>query len=212
MLRRTVLSAVLGLVLTGAAFAQEATAPAPTAVPPPAQPAAPPAPRVTLTTTMGTIVVTLDSVGAPKTTAHMLRLFRLQHYVGAGIFRIEPGFLIQLGSQRGDLSYIPLPPHTGPVPLETATTRHQRGAVALAHGDDPNSGNSSWYFDLAANDSLNAKPDAAPNTTGYAVFGQVTEGMDVLDRIATVPLDPTRGPFPGKLPKTPIVITAVKVE
>ena len=105
-----------------------------------------------------------------------------------------------------------MPPHTGPVQLETATTHHQRGAVALAHGDDPNSGNSSWYFDLADNTSLNAKPDAAPNTTGYAVFGQVTAGMDVLDRIAAVELDPTRGPFPGKLPKTPIVITAVKVE
>lgn len=199
MLRRLVLACVAAFAVAGVAVAQE----------PPAAPKPPP--RAVLDTTMGSITITLDPVGAPKTTAHMLRLFRLRHYVGAAIFRVEPGFLIQLGDQRADLSYIPLPPRTGPVPLETATNRHKRGAVALAHGDDPNSGISSFYFDLADNESLNAKPDAPPNMTGYAVFGQVTEGMDVLDRIAAVELDPVRGPFPGKLPKTPIVITGVRV-
>lgn len=198
MLRRALLSAGLCLALAGVAVAQTS-------------PASPPAaPRITLTTTMGAVEITLDPVNAPLTSAHMLRLFKSRHYVGAAIFRVEPGFLIQLGDLDANLVYRRPPVMT--VPLETANTRHARGAVALAHGDDPNSGQSSFYFDLAPNASLNADPNAPPNTTGYAVFGHVTAGMEVLDAIAQVERDPARGPFPGKLPKTPIVITAVKVE
>ena len=141
----------------------------------------------------------------------MLRLFRTRHYVGAGIFRVEPGFLIQLGDLDRNLVYRQ-PPYTATVPLETENNRHVRGGVALAHGDDPDSGRSSFYFELADNPHLNATPGAAANTTGFAVFGKVVAGMDVLDRIAAVALDPAKGPFPGKLPATPIVITAVRVE
>ncbi|KAF0182148.1 MAG: peptidylprolyl isomerase [Hyphomonadaceae bacterium] len=197
MLRRAVLSACLVLSLAGAAFAQETPPPAP--------------PRVTIETTMGAVTFEMDTAGAPKTSAHMLRLFRTRHYVGAGIFRVEPGFLIQLGDLDRNLVYRQ-PPYTATVPLETENNRHMRGGVALAHGDDPNSGRSSFYFELADNPHLNATPGAAPNTTGFAVFGKVVEGMDVLDRIAAVELDPAKGPFPGKLPATPIVITAVRVE
>jgi cyclophilin family peptidyl-prolyl cis-trans isomerase len=200
MLRRALIAAGLAFAVAGVAVAQE-----PAATPPP-----PPAPRVTLETTMGAITFEMDMVGAPKTSAHMLRLFRTRHYVGAGVFRVEPGFLIQLGDLDGNLVYRH-PPYTATVPLETATNRHFRGAVALAHGDDPNSGRSSFYFDLAENAGLNAKPGAPPNTTGFAVFGKVAEGMDVLDRIAAVERDPTKGPFPGMLPKTPITITRVRV-
>jgi cyclophilin family peptidyl-prolyl cis-trans isomerase len=168
-----------------------------------------PAPKVTLETSMGAIEITLDPVGAPKTSAHMLRLFKTTHYVGASMFRVEPGFLIQLGDLDADLVY--RRPPIGKVPLETATNRHKRGAVALARDEDPNSGRSSFYFDLAANPHLNADPKAPPNTTGYAVFGQVTKGMDVLDRMAKVERDPEGGPYPGALPKTPIVVTKITV-
>lgn len=191
MLRR----AILALALFALAAPAAAQTPAP--------------PRVTIETTMGTIEITLDPVGAPLTSAHMLRLFRTRHYVGAAIFRVEPGYLIQLGDLDAMLEY--RRPPVGTVPLETATTSHRRGAVALARGDDPGSGQSSFYFDLADNANLNADPGAPPNTTGYAVFGHVSAGMDVLDRIAAVERDPVRGPFPGKLPRTPIVVTAVRV-
>ncbi len=194
MLRRAVLAACLSIALAGAADAQ----------------VAPPAPRVTFETTMGAITITLDPVGAPLTSAHMLRLFRSRHYIGAAIFRVEPGFLIQLGDLDANLNHRYPPP--GRVALETANTRHARGTVSLAREDDPGSGKSSFYFDLAANRHLNADPNAPPNTTGYTAFGRVTAGMSVLDRIAAVERDPTAGPYPGKLPKTPIVITAVKVE
>jgi cyclophilin family peptidyl-prolyl cis-trans isomerase len=166
-------------------------------------------PRVILDTSMGVIELTMDPVGAPKTTAHMLRLFQSRHYVGAAIFRVEPGFLIQLGDLDADLKH--RWPPGGTVELETVNNRHFRGAVALAHGEDPNSGQSSFYFDLAENASLNADPDAPPNTTGFAVFARVSQGMEVLDAIAAVERDPTRGPFPGMLPQVPIVIRAVRV-
>lgn len=196
MLRRAVLSACLFISLAAAAVAQE--------TPPPA------APRVTIETTMGAVTIELDTAGAPLTSAHMLRVFKSRHYIGASIFRIEPGFLIQLGDLDRNLVY--RRPPVGTVPLETATNRHARGTVGLAHGDDPDSGQSSFYFDLADNAGLNAMPGAAPNTTGFSAFGRVVAGMDVLDRIAAVELDPAKGPFPGRLPATPIVITAVRVE
>lgn len=199
--RRTVLLTIAGAGVAGAAFGQ---------TPPP-----PPAPKVTLTTTMGVIEITLDPVGAPLTSAHMLRLFQSGHYVGKAVYRIEPGFIVQLGDLDADWKHhwppAPYPPGLT-VPLETAANRHARGTVSLARADDPNSGMSTFYFDLAENASLNATPGAPPNTTGYATFGRVTAGMDVVDAIAAVPRAPTGGPFPGKAPAAPITILAVATD
>lgn len=204
MRRRSALIALAGLVL-----AQTASAQSP-AGPPPAPASPPPAPKVTLTTTMGVVEIALDPVGAPKTSAHMLRLFQSGHYAGAAVYRIEPGFLIQLGDL--DASWKHRWPPGGTVELETANNRHGRGTVSLARGDDPNSGQSTFYFDLGENSSLNATPGAVPNTTGYATFGRVTSGMEVLDAIAALPRAPTGGPFPGKAPVTPITILSVTTD
>jgi cyclophilin family peptidyl-prolyl cis-trans isomerase len=177
--------------------------------------AAPIAPKVTLTTTMGVIEITLDPVGAPKTSAHMLRLFQSTHYVGAAVYRIEPGFLIQLGDLDASWKHRWLPAPIAPnttVELETANTKHGRGTVSLARADAPNSGQSTFYFDLGENASLNATAGAPPNTTGYATFGRVTAGMEVLDAIGAAPRAPTGGPFPGKAPLVPITITAVRTD
>ncbi len=179
------------------------------------QPSPPPAtpqwtgPEVTLQTTMGDIVVTLDTVGAPKTAAQFLGLVKSGHYNGAAFYRIEPGYLIQLGDLDAKGEY--RAPKLPPVELETATNRHTRGAVALAHADEPDSGQSTFYIDLAENANLNATPGAPPNTTGYAVFGHVTSGMDVADAIAAVELAPEGGPFTGKLPKVPVVVNTALV-
>jgi peptidyl-prolyl cis-trans isomerase A (cyclophilin A) len=197
MLRRALSAAILIAALAGAASAQEGAQ------------VEPAAPRVTLHTTMGEVEITLDPIGAPKTSAHMLRLFKGKHYAGASVFRVEKDYLIQMGDLDIDLNY--RRPPIGYVELETANNSHGRGKVALARDDAPNSGRSSFYIDLAKNSHLNADPAAAPNTTGYAVFGRVTKGMDVVDAIARVELDAEKGPFPGKLPKTPIVIQRVTV-
>jgi peptidyl-prolyl cis-trans isomerase B (cyclophilin B) len=205
MKRCTILTLVSGLMLAGTALAQIPASP----VPPPV------APKVTLTTTMGIIEITLDPVGAPKTSAHMLRLFRSTQYVGAAVYRIEPGFVIQLGDLDSTWKHrwppAPIVPNTT-VELETATNKHARGTVSLARADAPNSGQSTFYFDMGDNASLNATAGAPPNTTGYATFGRVTAGMEVLDAIAAVPRAPTGGPFPGKAPLVPITITAVKTD
>lgn len=202
--RSVIFGATLALGLSGAAWAQETTVPQ-------IIPEAPPltGPVVTLNTTMGEIVIKLDPVGAPKTAAQFLGLVKTKHYDGAAVYRIEPGFIIQLGDLDQKLEY--RAPKLPPVELETATNKHVRGAVALAHAEDPNSGQSTFYIDLDDNPSLNATQGAAPNTTGYAVFGHIIKGLDVVDAIAAVELAPEGGPFPGKLPKGPVVVTTAVV-
>lgn len=166
-------------------------------------------PEVTLQTSLGDIVIILDTVGAPRTSAQFLGLAKSGHYDGALFYRVEPGFLIQLGDLDAKQQY--RAPKLPPVPLETASNRHSLGAVGLAHADDPNSGQSTFYIDLAENSGLNADPAAAPNTTGYAAFGHVTAGMKVAEAIAGAELAPEGGPFPGKLPKAAIVVTRALV-
>lgn len=166
-------------------------------------------PEVTLQTTMGDIVITLDTVGAPKTAAQFIGLVKSGHYDGAAFYRIEPGFLIQLGDVDANDKY--RAPKLPPVPLETENNKHTRGAVGLARGDETNSGQSTFYIDLAENTHLSATPGAAPNTTGYAAFGHVAAGMSVAEAISGVELLPEGGPFPGKLPKVPVVVTKAVV-
>lgn len=194
-MKRFLLPTMLALVMVAPALAQETPSPS--------------GPVITLETTMGNIEITLDPIGAPKTAAHFKGLVEKKYFDGAAVYRIEPGFVVQLGELDEKLNWRepPLPQ----VELETATNHHSRGAVALAHGDDPNSGHATFYFDLAENSGLDASSGAPPNTTGYAVFGHVTAGMDVVDTIAGVELAPEGGPFPGKLPKTPVVVTKAEV-
>ena len=206
-MKRLLLAAGMVFALTGAAMAQETTVPeTPPAATQEVAPAAPQwtGPEVTLQTSMGDIVITLDEVGAPKTAAQFLGLVKSGHYNGASFYRIEPGFVIQLGDLDAKLAY--RAPKLKTVQLETATNSHALGVVALAHAEDPDSGQSTFYIDMGENAGLNATPGAPPNTTGYAVFGHVTAGMDVAKAIEAVELAPEGGPFPGKLPKTPVVV------
>jgi cyclophilin family peptidyl-prolyl cis-trans isomerase len=164
---------------------------------------------VTLQTSLGDIVVVLDTVGAPKTSAQFLKLVRSGHYNGSAFYRIEKGFVIQFGDLDAKLKYRPA--NLPNVPLETANNQHSRGALSLARADEPGSGHSTIFISLGENSGLDAKADAPPNTTGYAVFGHVVSGMDVVDAIAAVELAPEGGPFPGKLPKEPVVVKRAAV-
>jgi cyclophilin family peptidyl-prolyl cis-trans isomerase len=226
-MKRFLVAAVLALAFASPAMAQEggqagqppaeATAPAEApaiveaAAPAPEEAAAPvwTGPEVTLQTSLGDIVVVLDTVGAPKTAAQFLKLVRNGHYNGSAFYRIEKGFVIQFGDLDAKLKYRPA--NLPNVPLETANNKHSRGALSLARADEPGSGQSTIFISLGENSGLDAKADAPPNTTGYAVFGHVVSGMEIVDAIAAVELDPDAGPFPGKLPKEPVLLKKATV-
>ncbi len=165
-----------------------------------------PGPKVLLSTTMGDITLQMDQVHAPQTVANFLRYAQEGHFDGTVIYRVVPGFVIQAGSWTADVKYRPV--HDG-VPLETGLP-HKRGAVAMARGDATDSGTAEFFIDLDTNGALNANPAAPPNTTGYAVFGEVIAGMDVIDKIAAVPLG-DNGPMKGAAPVDPITIVKVAV-
>jgi cyclophilin family peptidyl-prolyl cis-trans isomerase len=128
------------------------------------------------------------------------------------IYRIVPGYVIQTGSFGADLKWRPL---GAGIPLETAGgLSNKRGTVAMAREIKPtNSAKAEFFFNLADTNAsaLDPKPGDAPNTTGFAVFGKVISGQDVLDAIALVPLGGMKGSFPTAYPMTPIVIKKVTV-
>lgn len=214
------IACLVTIFLSAGAWSQEqpqpqgdAGAPPPAALP--EQPPAPPplpiptGPEVKIVTSLGTISLTLYSEQAPATTRNFLRYAREGHFNGTAVYRVVPRFVIQMGSIDARGQGRPL--HK-PVPLETATgLRNVRGTVAMARADAPATGTAEFFINLGENLPLDPTAGTKPNTTGYAVFAQVTGGMDVLDAIAAVPLGGGYGPFGDAAPKKPIIIRTVTV-
>ena len=115
-----------------------------------------------------------------------------------------PGFVIQAGSWDADVKFRAV--HDA-IPLESGQ-HNLRGTVAMARANEPASANAEFFINLADNPALDANPAAPANTTGYAVFASVIAGMDVVDKIAGVPLG-DHGPMPGAAPVDPITIVKV---
>jgi cyclophilin family peptidyl-prolyl cis-trans isomerase len=172
----------------GGAFAQEPTV------------------KVSMQTSMGEIVLELDREHAPATVENFLRYAKEGHFDGTIFYRIEPGFVIQAGSQGADGGGRAV--HE-PIPLEANNgLKNVRGAISMARDAEPRSAQAEFFIVLADNPGLDPTPDDMENKTGYAVFGHVIMGMDVVDAIAGVPLGGP-GPFPGRAPLTPILINNV---
>ena len=166
------------------------------------------APKVSFQTSLGEIIFELDREHAPVTVANFLGYVREGHFDGTVFYRVVPGFVIQAGSF--DAEGKPRGVHD-PIPLETATTSsNARGTMAMGHGDDPNSARAEFFINLADNKAIDRQPDDFENKTGFAVFGHVVTGMDVVDAIAALPLGGP-GPFPGAAPLTPVVIQKASV-
>jgi cyclophilin family peptidyl-prolyl cis-trans isomerase len=166
------------------------------------------APKVLFQTNLGEIIFELDREHAPATVANFLRYVTEGHFDGTVFYRVVPGFVIQAGSF--DAEGKPRGVHD-PIPLETATTAsNARGTMAMGHGDDPNSARAEFFINLVDNKAIDRQPDDFDNKTGYAVFGHVASGMDVVDAIAALPLGGV-GPFPGAAPLTPAVIQKASV-
>jgi peptidyl-prolyl cis-trans isomerase A (cyclophilin A) len=182
--------------------ADQAPAPAPAAAPvnPPMT-----GPQLLIATSMGDITLQLDSVRAPKSVANVLRYVREKHYDGTAMYRVVKGFVIQMGSFDAKGQGRGIDP--GPVPLEAGNGLiHAKGAVALAHGDDPNSAAADFFIDVDDNPAL----DKSDNSVGYAVFGQVSAGMDVVNQISQVAVG-DNGPMKGQAPVDPILIKRVSI-
>lgn len=160
-------------------------------------------PRVLLSTSMGDITLALDRAHAPATVDNFLRYANEGHYDGTLIYRVVPGFVVQAGSFDSPTHARPV---HDPIPLEAANgLTNLRGTVAMAREDSPNSATAEFFINLADNPRLDHHSDDPGNATGYAVFGRVISGMDVVDKIAAVPLG-DNGPMPGAAPVEPILI------
>lgn len=139
-----------------------------------------PRPRVRLVTSKGTIVVELDREKAPITVSNFLRYVEDGFYDGTIFHRVVPDFVIQGGGFTPDLTRKDTRP---PIINESNNgLSNLRGTIAMARTNDPDSATSQFYINLVDNTSL----DYAPDRPGYAVFGRVIEGMDVVDAIAAV--------------------------
>lgn len=166
------------------------------------------APKVLIETSLGNITLELDRVHAPLTVDNFLRYVNEGHFDGTVVYRVVPGFVIQAGSWDADMHARPA---HDPITLEANNgLSNVRGSVAMARRDDPASATAEFFIDLADNLTLDHQPTDTGNSTGYAVFGKVIAGMDVVDKIAAVPLG-DHGPMPGAAPVDPIVIRKASV-
>jgi cyclophilin family peptidyl-prolyl cis-trans isomerase len=187
------------------ALAEDPAPPAPDATTP-APPETVVGPKVLIATSFGDITLRLNQSRAPLTVANFLRYAKEGHFDGTVVYRVVPAFVIQAGSWTADVKYRSV--HDG-VPLETGLP-NKRGSIAMARGDATDSGTAEFFINLTDNGPLDANPAAPPNTTGYAVFGEVIAGMDVVDKISAVPRG-DNGPMKGAAPVDPITIVKVEV-
>ena len=162
-------------------------------------------PQVRVTTNMGEFVIETRPERAPLTTTNFLRYVREGFYSGTLIHRAVANFVIQGGGH--DATTMKLKPTRDNIFNESGNgLQNKRGAVGLARGTAPHSGNAQFYVNLVDN------PDLDPVATrwGYAVFGKVVQGMDVVDRIGEVPTGAV-GEFTKDAPLKPVIIEKIEI-
>jgi peptidyl-prolyl cis-trans isomerase A (cyclophilin A) len=175
-----------------------------------AKPAAPPAPgtpaaspQVQVVTSMGNFTIELNAERAPLTVAHFLKYVDQGHYTGTIFHRVVANFVIQGGGFDSDNKLRPAP---AKVVNESGNgLTNQRGTVGMARSQEPHGSDAQFYVNLYDNEALD------PNKTrwGYAVFGRVIQGMEVVDRIGNVATG-SRGPFKEDSPLKPVVIERIE--
>lgn len=200
---------VSATVLALAAIACKSTEPAP-----PAEKEEKPVPPsqnvvVTIQTNLGTIEVELNEERATQTVRNFLDYVRANFYDETIFHRIAPSFVIQGGGFTAGLEHKATRP---PIRNESDNgLSNTRGTIAMARTGDPNSATSQFYINLKDNLSL----DARPGMPGYAVFGNVISGMDVVDKIAVVKTHTAQapdGPRMGNVPLEPVVINSIRIK
>ena len=160
--------------------------------------------KVKLATTMGDIVIELDAAKAPKTVDNFLQYVKSGHYDGTIFHRVIGNFMIQGGGFTPDMQQKPA---RSPIPLEANNgLKNNTYTIAMARTAVPDSATAQFFINVQNNDSLNA-PN--PDGHGYAVFGKVVSGNDVVDKIKAVQTG-NAGPHQN-VPKTPVIIKSATV-
>ncbi|WP_431819866.1 peptidylprolyl isomerase [Burkholderia sp. F1] len=176
------------LLATAPAFAQTATA----------------HPVVQLKTSQGDIRVELYPEKAPKTVANFLDYVKAGQYNGTIFHRVIKGFMIQGGGYKANFDEKPT---RAPIPLESRNgLKNTLGTIAMARTSDPNSATAQFFINTVDNGGLDY-PN--PDGNGYAVFGKVVSGLDVVKKIEAVPTT-VRGPM-RDVPEQAVVIESASV-
>ncbi|WP_415820481.1 peptidylprolyl isomerase [Bordetella tumbae] len=140
-------------------------------------------PRVKLQTNQGDIVITLDAEKAPKTVENFLSYVKSGFYNGTIFHRVIDGFMIQGGGFEAGLKQKPTQ-----APIENEANnglKNDKYTLAMARTSDPHSATAQFFINVSNNDFLNFTAPT-PNGWGYAVFGKVTEGTEIVDKIKGV--------------------------
>lgn len=164
--------------------------------------------RVLLVTTLGDITLELDAARAPISTENFVRYVNEGAYDGTIFHRVVPGFVVQGGGHLPDLTELP-----GHSPIRNEWRnglKNVRGSIGMAREEDPDSATRQWYINVADNDRLDIARDVSGNA-GYAVFGRVVSGMEVVDRIEAVETGDRPDLDLRGVPAEPIVIESASV-
>ena len=166
--------------------------------------AAAPLPKVKIETSMGDIVVELNPAKAPKTVSNFLYYVKSGFYNGVIFHRVIKGFMIQGGGFEPGMKQKAT---HDPIQNEADNgLKNDRYTIAMARTPDPHSATAQFFINVANNDFLNHKNET-PSGYGYAVFGKVIQGQDVVDRIKSVSTG-SYGPYQD-VPKTPVIIKSI---
>jgi peptidyl-prolyl cis-trans isomerase A (cyclophilin A) len=162
--------------------------------------------KVKLATSMGDIVVELDAAKAPKSADNFVQYVKAGHYDGTVFHRVIADFMIQGGGMLPDMKEKPT---RAPIPLESRNgLSNVRGTVAMARTMDPNSATAQFFINVKDNSFLD-QPNSRDGN-GYAVFGKVVSGMDVVDKIRAVPVGDKGGH--QNVPTLPVTIRKATLE
>lgn len=175
--------------------------------------------KVRFKTSMGDIVVELDREKAPVTVENFIGYVQRKHYDGTVFHRVIEQFMIQGGGFAVEGGRLTEKPTGAGITNESNNgLKNVRGTIAMARTNDPNSATAQFFINVVDNPMLNY-----PSNNGYAVFGKVVEGMDVVDRIKSVPTtsavmtmlnqhgSPVQAPATD-VPVSPVIIQSAALE
>jgi len=159
-------------------------------------------PSVVMKTSLGSVTIELYPDKAPETVKNFLQYVNDKFYDGTIFHRVISNFMIQGGGMDTAMNKKPT---RAPIKNEAANKlKNDAGTVAMARTNDPNSATSQFYINVKNNGPLNYQ-DSSPQGIGYCVFGKVTAGMDVVEKIKAVPTGPQ------DVPKTQVVIESIRM-